>query len=103
MFEYSSECEKGSSLGFIELLNMQDFGPNSVFDVLQTEPFINNSDHMTLVRESSEVLNAPATPNYSSISSESTEHPSKQPQEQDDDDDDDEPEEEKEIQKTKKE
>lgn len=103
MFEYSSsDCEKSSSLGFIELLNMQDFGP-SIFDLLQNysghgAPFINSDDQTSK-------LNAPATPNYSSISSESShEHPNKE----DEDDDDDkeveaEAEAEEEIHKTKKE
>ncbi|KAK6120145.1 hypothetical protein DH2020_046051 [Rehmannia glutinosa] len=75
--EYSV-CENGSSLGFMELLNMQDFGgPNSVFDVLQTSVVPSSvgptrDSKLEVIRETSEVLNAPATPNYSSISSESS-------------------------------
>lgn len=78
LLEYC-EGEKSSSLGFMELLSMQDFGP-SVFDVLQgsvpsveVEPLLHsnqNSKELQQLQESSEVLNAPATPNSSSISSE---------------------------------
>ncbi|KAL8544865.1 hypothetical protein ACS0TY_005174 [Phlomoides rotata] len=100
MFEYSDECEKSSSLGFIELLNMQDFGP-SVFDLLQTPFDLQNST--VQLRESSEVLNAPATPNYSSISSESSEHANKEPEEREDDDDDEREVKVEENHKTKKE
>ncbi|KAI3449376.1 hypothetical protein Pfo_006041 [Paulownia fortunei] len=76
LLEYSGG-EKGCSLGFTELLNMQDFGP-SVFDALQAsvpsvEPLIHSTQNSKIqLQDSSEVLNAPATPNYSSISSESS-------------------------------
>ncbi|KAI3460742.1 hypothetical protein Pfo_017405 [Paulownia fortunei] len=72
---YSVEGERSNSLGFMELLNMQDFGP-SVFDVFQVpipslEPPIQAQISQAQIQESLQVLNAPATPNTSSISSES--------------------------------
>ncbi|XP_022868921.1 probable WRKY transcription factor 23 [Olea europaea var. sylvestris] len=67
LMDYSAEGEK-SSLGFMELLNMQDFGP-SFLDILQvpSEPFV-QTQTPTVFQESSEVVNIP---NDSSISSES--------------------------------
>ncbi|KAG8389580.1 hypothetical protein BUALT_Bualt02G0243900 [Buddleja alternifolia] len=102
LFDFCGEGEKNGSLGFMELLNMpQDFSSSSSvfdFDASQSvEPFMTSKPQ---VQESSEVLNAPATPNYSSISSESSggqndiEHSTK--------DEDDEEEEEEEHQKTNK-
>ncbi|KAL7151055.1 hypothetical protein ABFS83_04G005400 [Erythranthe nasuta] len=85
LLEYSEEAEKScSSLGFMELLNMQqDFGggggpPSSVFDVLQqpthvtTTNCVEPSNNNHIQDSSDHVLNAPPTPNYSSISSESS-------------------------------
>jgi len=58
-----------SSLGFMELLGIQDFpAGHSIFDLPPPTP-------MSYPPESSEVLNLPATPNESSISSSSTEAP----------------------------
>ena len=58
-----------SSLGFLELLGIQDFqAGHSLFDLPPPTP-------VCLPPESSEVLNLPATPNESSISSSSTEAP----------------------------
>ncbi|KAL0459789.1 UNVERIFIED_CONTAM: WRKY transcription factor 23 [Sesamum latifolium] len=69
------EAEKSSSLGFMELLSMQDFGP-SVFDVLQGTtliPSVQVQVEPLLQHDSPELfINAPTTPNSSSISSEST-------------------------------
>ncbi|KAL0389735.1 UNVERIFIED_CONTAM: WRKY transcription factor 71 [Sesamum calycinum] len=66
------EAEKSSSLGFMELLSMQDFGP-SVFDVLQGALIPSLQVEPLLHADSPEVfMNAPTTPNSSSISSEST-------------------------------
>ncbi|KAL0371561.1 UNVERIFIED_CONTAM: WRKY transcription factor 71 [Sesamum angustifolium] len=66
------EAEKSSSLGFMELLSMQDFGP-SVFDVLQGALIPSLQVEPLLQADSPEVfMNAPTTPNSSSISSEST-------------------------------
>lgn len=66
LMDYSVEGEKSSS-GFMELLNMQDFGP-SFLDMLQapSEPLV-QTQTPTVFQESSEVVN---TPNDSSISSE---------------------------------
>ncbi|XP_022876423.1 probable WRKY transcription factor 23 [Olea europaea var. sylvestris] len=66
--DYSVDGENGS-LGFMELLGVQDLGP-SVLDALQVPP--NQNQTWTVDQESSEVLNTPATPNFSSISSESS-------------------------------
>lgn len=59
MLDYS---DKSSSLGFMELLEFGDSAPEDL-SILPDRK---------LVQESSEVLNAPPTPNYSSISSESS-------------------------------
>lgn len=93
MLEYSADCGKSSSLGFMELLNMQDFGP-SAFDDVEAQPSIHHNQN-SKVQELAEVSNAPATPNYSSISSESSdglkdEHVKEDDDEEDDDDVDDE-------------
>lgn len=66
--DYSVDGGNGS-LGFMELLGVQDLGP-SVLDALQVPP--NQNQTWTVDQESSEVLNTPATPNFSSISSESS-------------------------------
>lgn len=63
----SSEGEK-SSLGFMELLGIQDYSP-SLFDLPQAPAAL----PVTTGKEGSEVLNQPATPNSSSISSASSE------------------------------
>lgn len=76
------EGEKGS-LGFMELLGVQDFGSSSslLFDVVQlqaqnqvpsTGAAASSSVKVTKT-ECSELLNQPATPNSSSISSASSE------------------------------
>ncbi|PIN15566.1 hypothetical protein CDL12_11809 [Handroanthus impetiginosus] len=81
VLESGGEGEKGcSSLGFMELLNMQDFGGTPYDEELQNSvssvgPLIRSSDDQglrTRIKESAEVVNAPATPNSSSISSESS-------------------------------
>lgn len=63
-----------SSLGFMELLGMQDFSP-SMFDVLQVPSMVQPAASNPVVTkvESPEALNQPATPNSSSISSASSE------------------------------
>ncbi|CAA2999851.1 probable WRKY transcription factor 23 [Olea europaea var. sylvestris] len=66
--DFTIDGENGS-LGFMELLGVQDYGP-SVLDMLQVIP--NQNQTSTVDQESSEVLNTPATPNFSSISSESS-------------------------------
>lgn len=71
----------GGSFGFMDLLGLQDFGrtTTSLFDMFQTSqpapPFPPQlpSPSPTLPESTSEVLNAPATPNSSTISSSSTE------------------------------
>ncbi|KAK2649714.1 hypothetical protein Ddye_017203 [Dipteronia dyeriana] len=76
IFDFA-EGEK-SSLGFMELLGVQDFG-SSLFDMVQpppsTAPPSSSSPNPTVVTkmESPELLNQPATPNSSSISSASSE------------------------------
>ena len=61
--------ERSSEMGFMELLGIQDFSVgHSIFDLPPPTP-------MSYPPESSEVLNLPATPNESSISSSSTEAP----------------------------
>nr|QGQ64056.1 WRKY transcription factor 33 [Santalum album] len=57
----------GGSLGLVDLLGLQDFDPTAMFDSLQAAP------PLVPPESTSEVLNAPATPNSSSISSSSTE------------------------------
>ncbi|OVA13588.1 DNA-binding WRKY [Macleaya cordata] len=75
--------QKGSSLGFMDLLGIQDLCP-SIFDFLQQPPSSvpppphqppppTSSVPPPSLTETSEVLNFPATPNSSSISSSSTE------------------------------
>lgn len=82
-FPPCDQLEKGSaaggtSLGFMDLLGIQDLGPNSIFDLFHAPlappppPPPLPSPSPTLP-ESSEICNAPATPNSSSISSSSTE------------------------------
>ncbi|KAG6648025.1 WRKY transcription factor 23-like isoform X1 [Carya illinoinensis] len=66
------EGEK-SSLGFAELLGIQDYSP-SLFDSPQAPSMAPSAPlPATTVKECSEVLNQPATPNSSSISSASSE------------------------------
>lgn len=93
MLEYSDECEKSSSLGFMELLNMQDLEGASAF----VDPSIDHhgrrrTNQNPTVQDQS--MNAPATPNSSSISSESSdghkdEHVKEEDEEEEDDDMDD--------------
>lgn len=78
------EGEKGS-LGFMELLGVQDFGSSSLYDSLydmvqlqeQTQVPSTGAAKSSTVNvteiECSELLNQPATPNSSSISSASSE------------------------------
>ncbi|CAI9767870.1 unnamed protein product [Fraxinus pennsylvanica] len=66
--DYSVDGENGS-LGFMELLGVQAFGP-SVLDMLPVLP--NQNRTCTVDQDSSEVVNTPATPILSSISSESS-------------------------------
>lgn len=78
MFDFC-EGEK-SSLGFMELLGVQDISP-SLFDfpvqtttsTLVVPPSVVPNPTSTITKESSEALNQPATPNSSSISSASSE------------------------------
>ncbi|KAF8394696.1 hypothetical protein HHK36_020913 [Tetracentron sinense] len=72
VFDMSYEGEKGS-LGFMDLLGIQDFSP-SLFDLFHAPsvPPPPPTPSSTLP-DTSEVLNFPATPNSSSISSSSTE------------------------------
>ncbi|KAG2693288.1 hypothetical protein I3760_01G088500 [Carya illinoinensis] len=71
IFDFS-EGEK-SSLGFMELLGIQDYSP-SLFDLPQAPSMASSAPlPVTTVKEGSEVLNQPATPNSSSISSASSE------------------------------
>ncbi|XP_052206351.1 probable WRKY transcription factor 48 [Diospyros lotus] len=76
IFDMPCDGEK-SSLGFIDMLGIQDYSP-SLFDLLQPTPVIMPpqplpSPASTVPESTSEVLNTPATPNSSSISSSSTE------------------------------
>ncbi|KAF8387662.1 hypothetical protein HHK36_026327 [Tetracentron sinense] len=75
LFDMSCEDEK-DSLGFMDLLGIKDFSP-SVSDLLHIPLMAPppRSTQMSTLVESSEVLNLPATPNSSSISSLSTEAP----------------------------
>ncbi|KAF5455413.1 hypothetical protein F2P56_024990 [Juglans regia] len=71
IFDFS-EGEK-NSLGFVELLGIQDYSP-SLFDSPQAPSMAPSAPlPATTVKECSEVLNQPATPNSSSISSASSE------------------------------
>ncbi|KAL2535220.1 putative WRKY transcription factor 23 [Forsythia ovata] len=104
LMDYSAEGEK-SSIGFMELLNMQDFEP-SVLDMLHVpvpsvEPLI-QTQTSTVFQESSEVVNTPATPNSSSISSESSGGPNDEQNKEVLDGDGEEEDEEEQHKKTKK-
>uniref|UniRef100_A0A5B7AQU9 Putative WRKY28 n=1 Tax=Davidia involucrata TaxID=16924 RepID=A0A5B7AQU9_DAVIN len=72
-FSIDHQDEK-SSLGFMELLGIQEFNPPSIFDMLLQLPSVESSapTHTSTVPASSEISNQPTTPNYSSISSESS-------------------------------
>ncbi|KAJ6319985.1 hypothetical protein OIU77_010645 [Salix suchowensis] len=62
-----------SALGFMELLGMQDFSP-SLLDVIQVPvPPVQDPNVQVVMESPSELLNQPATPNSSSISSVSSE------------------------------
>ena len=82
--------QKGLSLGYMDLLGIQDFDSPSLFDLfpapmmppaqsqppqpqLQQQQTLVPSPASTVPAESSEVVNTPATPNSSSISSSSNE------------------------------
>lgn len=71
MFDISQGDEKDYSLGFMELLGLQDLCPNSLFDLPQitTAPQILPTTSMKMAKELS--LN-PTTPNSSPISSASS-------------------------------
>ncbi|KAF5745942.1 WRKY1 [Tripterygium wilfordii] len=86
VFDMCEGGEKGGSLGFMELLGMQDIEPSSLFDMIQVPcipqealsppPPLPNPTTVAAKMEyysSSEILNPPATPNSSSISSASSE------------------------------
>ncbi|XP_010259241.1 PREDICTED: probable WRKY transcription factor 48 [Nelumbo nucifera] len=60
------------SLGFMDLLGVQDFTP-SMFDLLQQPSMPSPPPIVSVGEYSSDILNLPATPNSSSISSSSTE------------------------------
>ncbi|KAL5700815.1 hypothetical protein ACHQM5_026222 [Ranunculus cassubicifolius] len=76
IFEMWSDCDKGS-LGFMELLESRDFDPCSLFDSqspkqlseFSPQPPSTTTTTTSPLVETSEVLNLPATPNSSSISS----------------------------------
>ncbi|CAK7348461.1 unnamed protein product [Dovyalis caffra] len=62
-----------NSLGFMELLGMQDFSP-SLLDMVQVPiPSVQAPNVQVVMESPPEVLNQPATPNSSSISSASSE------------------------------
>ncbi|KAA8543016.1 hypothetical protein F0562_021489 [Nyssa sinensis] len=68
------DFEEKSSLGFMELLGIQEFNP-SIFDIFQAPIPSKESSALTQtspVPASSEISNPPMTPNCSSISSESS-------------------------------
>ncbi|KAL6968654.1 WRKY transcription factor [Sarracenia purpurea var. burkii] len=67
-FDLFTEDEK-SSVGFMELLGIQDFTPSSTFDILQVSA---QSVEVEPFPPASEVVNQPTTPNSSSISSASS-------------------------------
>ncbi|KAL6966022.1 hypothetical protein U1Q18_029918 [Sarracenia purpurea var. burkii] len=73
IFDMPCEGEKGY-LGFIDMLGIQDYGP-SLFDLFQTPvmPPQPLPSPVSTVPESSDVVNTPATPNSSSLSSSPTE------------------------------
>ncbi|KAK9288356.1 hypothetical protein L1049_016809 [Liquidambar formosana] len=88
IFDMPCEVDKSaSSLGFMDLLGINDNYTPSLFDLLQAPPLMmmppqqQQQQHQplpspassTIPADSSEVLNTPATPNSSSISSSSTE------------------------------
>ncbi|KAL2530646.1 putative WRKY transcription factor 23 [Forsythia ovata] len=70
-FSTPCEADEKEDLGFIDMLNLQEYTIPSMFDFLLTTPLIPSP--ASTYPESSEVVNAPATPNSSSISSSSTE------------------------------
>ncbi|XP_024019374.1 probable WRKY transcription factor 23 [Morus notabilis] len=114
-FDYLCEGEKGS-LGFMELLGVQDFStpPPSLFDF----PLQSSSSSSSLMASNANIKeevmnnnnnnNQPATPNTSSISSASSEALNEDPQQiktaeqEEDDDEEDDDEEEEAHEKTKK-
>lgn len=66
VFDFSDEGEKGT-LGFMELLSIQNYGP-PLFDLVQ----LPLTGAAPAVPASSDVVNPPATPNSSSVSSASS-------------------------------
>ncbi|CAI9771111.1 unnamed protein product [Fraxinus pennsylvanica] len=82
IFDIPCEADQKGSLGFIDMLNAQDFAGPSIFDLLQTPPLIPLQSQLqpqpllsppSTVPESSEVVDTPASPNSSSMSSSSNE------------------------------
>lgn len=80
VFDMSGEVEKSSSLGFMELLGIQDFTP-SMFDYLPPPPpppsSIVPSSASNLMKSSEASTPPPMTPNSSSISSASSDEHAK--------------------------
>ncbi|KAJ9678458.1 hypothetical protein PVL29_020600 [Vitis rotundifolia] len=70
MFEFSDEGEKGT-LGFMELLSIQNYGP-PLFDLVQLPSLEKPAGAAPAMPESPDVMNPPATPNSSSVSSASS-------------------------------
>ena len=70
MFDFSDEGEKGR-IGFMELLNVPNFGP-PLFDLVQLPSLEKSEGEAPAVPASPEVVNPPATPNSSSVSSASS-------------------------------
>ncbi|XP_015891697.2 WRKY transcription factor 23 [Ziziphus jujuba] len=108
------EAEKSSSLGFMELLGVQDISP-CLFDFPHTLTATSSSSSTLLVpsaptiiptpaarKDISEALNQPATPNSSSISSASSEAINEEQTKTDNQDQDEGEEEHEDHQKTKK-
>lgn len=70
VFDFSDEGEKGT-LGFMELLSIQNYGP-PLFDLVQLPSLEKPTGAAPAVPASSDVVNPPATPNSSSVSSASS-------------------------------
>ncbi|KAE8708178.1 putative WRKY transcription factor 28 [Hibiscus syriacus] len=90
VFDFSCE-EETMPLGFMELLGVQDHLNTSLFDMTQQAPLLTRSLHnpcSTKIDSSVDVLNQPATPNSSSISSASSEAVNDEPDKVDDQEED---------------
>ena len=70
MFDFSDEGEKGT-LGFMELLSIQNYGP-PLFDLVQLPSLEKPAGAAPAMPASPDVMNPPATPNSSSVSSASS-------------------------------